>query len=111
MFETKINEHLFRNAQSCTQLTTTPQENMYRIYLAPFAPCNYSTFIDMTCSPFLLPSTLASDKVGLHIIGARHEEAVDWKGDRFAPVHRVLGPEPLGLRTHSLRDRSLPNLW
>ena len=46
--------------------------------------------------------------VELHISGARHEEAVAREGDRYAPVRRVLGSEPLSLRTHRHRGRSRP---
>ena len=44
--------------------------------------------------------------VELHITGARHEEAVAREGGRYALVRRVLGLEPLSLRTHRHRDRS-----
>ena len=43
-----------------------------------------------------------------HITGTRHEEAVARKGGRYAPVRRVLGSEPLSLRTHRHRGRSRP---
>ena len=46
--------------------------------------------------------------VELHIFGARHEEAVAREGGRYAPVRRVLGSEPLSLRTHRHRGRSRP---
>ena len=46
--------------------------------------------------------------VELHISGARYGEAVAREGSRYAPVRRVLGSEPLGLRTHRRRGRSLP---
>ena len=46
--------------------------------------------------------------VELHITGARNEEAVAREGGRYAPVHRVLGSEPLSLRTHRHRGRSRP---
>ena len=46
--------------------------------------------------------------VELHIAGARHGEAVAWEGGRYAPVRRVLGSEPLSLRTHRCRGRSRP---
>ena len=46
--------------------------------------------------------------VELHISGARHEEAVAREGGRYAPVRRVLGSEPLSLRTHRHRGRSRP---
>ena len=46
--------------------------------------------------------------VELHISGARHEEAVAREGDRYALVRRVLGSEPLSLRTHRHRGRSRP---
>ena len=39
-------------------------------------------------------------KVELHIFDARHEEAVAREGGRYAPVRRILGSEPLSLRTH-----------
>ena len=38
--------------------------------------------------------------VELHIAGARHGDAVAREGGRYAPVRRVSGSEPLGLRTH-----------
>ena len=43
-----------------------------------------------------------------HISGTRHEEAVIWEGGRYFPVRRVLGSEPLSLRTHRHRGRSRP---
>ena len=48
--------------------------------------------------------------VELHISGARHGEAVAREGGRYvyAPVRRVSGSEPLGLRTHRRRGRSRP---
>ena len=46
--------------------------------------------------------------VELHISGARHGEAVAREGGRYAPVRRVLGSEPLSLRTHRHRGRSRP---
>ena len=46
--------------------------------------------------------------VELHIIGAHHGEAVAREGGRNAPVRRVSGSEPLGLRTHRRRGRSRP---
>ena len=46
--------------------------------------------------------------VKLHITCARHGEAVAREGDRYAPVRRVLGSEPLSLRTHRRRGRSQP---
>ena len=46
--------------------------------------------------------------VELYISGARHGEAVAWEGGRYAPVRRVSGSEPLGLRTHRRRGRSRP---
>ena len=46
--------------------------------------------------------------VELHIFGARHGEAVAREGGRYAPVRRVSGLEPLGLRTHRRRGRSRP---
>ena len=46
--------------------------------------------------------------VELHIFGARHEEAVAREGGRYAPVRRVLGSEPLSLKTHRHRGRSRP---
>ena len=46
--------------------------------------------------------------VKLHIIGSRNEEVVARKGGRYAPVRRVLGSEPLSLRTHRHRGRSRP---
>ena len=46
--------------------------------------------------------------VKLQISGARHGEAVAREVDRYAPVRRVLGSEPLGLRTHRPRGRSRP---
>ena len=38
--------------------------------------------------------------VELHISGPRHGEAVAREGGRYAPARRVLGSEPLSLRTH-----------
>ena len=46
--------------------------------------------------------------VELHISGARHGEAVPREGGCYAPVRRVLGSEPLCLRTHRHRGRSRP---
>ena len=46
--------------------------------------------------------------VELHISGERHGEAVAREGGRYAPVRRVSGSEPLGLRTHRRRGRSRP---
>ena len=46
--------------------------------------------------------------VELHIIVARHGEAVAREGGRYAPVRRVSGSEPLNLRTHRHRRRSRP---
>ena len=46
--------------------------------------------------------------VELHISGACHEEAVARERGRYAPVRRVLGSEPLSLRTHRHRGRSRP---
>ena len=46
--------------------------------------------------------------VELHITGARHEEAIAREGGRYAPVRRVLGSDPLSLRTHRHRGRSRP---
>ena len=46
--------------------------------------------------------------VELHILGARHGEAVAREGDRYAPVRRVPGSKPLGLRTHRRRGPSRP---
>ena len=43
-----------------------------------------------------------------HISGTRHEEVVAREGGRYAPVRRVLGSEPLSLRTHRHRGRSRP---
>ena len=43
-----------------------------------------------------------------HIFGTRHEEAVAREGGRYAPVRRVLGSEPLSLRTHRHCGRSRP---
>ena len=43
-----------------------------------------------------------------HISGTRHEEAVAREGGRYTPVRRVLGSEPLSLRTHRHRGRSRP---
>ena len=45
--------------------------------------------------------------VGLRNASARHEETDVRDGGRFSPAHRVAGPEPLGLGTHRLWDRSL----
>ena len=46
--------------------------------------------------------------VELHNSGARYGEAVTREGGRYAPVGRVLGSGPLGLRTHRRRGRSRP---
>ena len=46
--------------------------------------------------------------VELHISGARHGEAVAREGGHYAPVCRVSGSEPLGLRTHRRHGRSRP---
>ena len=43
-----------------------------------------------------------------HISGTRYEEAVARVGGHYAPVRRVLGSEPLSLRTHRHRGRSRP---
>ena len=43
-----------------------------------------------------------------HIYDTRHEEAVAREGGRYAPVRRVLGSQPLSLRTHRHRGRSRP---
>ena len=43
-----------------------------------------------------------------HISGTRQEEAVAREGGRYAPIRRVLGSEPLSLRTHRHRGRSRP---
>ena len=44
--------------------------------------------------------------VELPISGARYGEAVAWERGRYAPVRRVMGSEPLSLRTHRHRGRS-----
>ena len=44
----------------------------------------------------------------LHISGARYGEAVAREGGCYASVRRVLGSEPLSLRTHRHRGRSRP---
>ena len=46
--------------------------------------------------------------VELHISTAGHEKAVAQEGGRYAPVRRILGSEPLSLRTHRHRGRSQP---
>ena len=46
--------------------------------------------------------------VELHISGARHGETVAREGGRYAPVRRVSGSEPLGLRTQRRLGRSRP---
>ena len=53
-------------------------------------------------------ATLAVDNGRAPHSGARHGEAVAQEGGRYAPVHRVLGSEPLSLRTHRHRGRSRP---
>ena len=47
--------------------------------------------------------------VELHITGVRHGKAIAREGGRYAPVRRVLGSEPLSLRTHRHRGRSRPH--
>ena len=42
------------------------------------------------------------------ISGTRHEEAVAREEGRYFPVRRILGSEPLSLRTHRHRGRSRP---
>ena len=54
------------------------------------------------------PATLAVDNGRTPHTGARHEGAVAREGGRYAPVRRVLGSEPLSLRTHRHRGRSRP---
>ena len=46
--------------------------------------------------------------VELHISGERHGEVVAREGGRYVPVRRVLGSEPLSLRTHRHLGRSRP---
>ena len=43
-----------------------------------------------------------------HISGTRHDEAVAREGGRYPPVRRVLGSQPLSLRTHRHRGRLRP---
>ena len=59
-------------------------------------------------SVFLPPASLAVDNGRAPHSGACHEEADARKGGRYSPVHRVLGSEPLSIRTHRHRDRSRP---
>ena len=59
-------------------------------------------------SGFLPPATLAVDNGRAPHYGARHEEAVAKEGGRYTPVRRVLGSEPLRLRTHRHCGRSRP---
>ena len=59
-------------------------------------------------SVFMHPATLALDNGRAPHIDARHGEAVAWEGGHYAPVRRVSGSEPLGLRTHRPRGRSRP---
>ena len=61
-------------------------------------------------SVFMHPATWAVDNVELHITGARHGEAVAREGGCYAPVRRVLGSEPLSLRTHRSHGQSRP-VW
>ena len=53
-------------------------------------------------------ATLAVDNGRAPHFDARHGEAVAREGGRYAPVRRVLGSEPLSLRTHRHRGRSRP---
>ena len=57
---------------------------------------------------FMHPATLAVDNGRALHIGARHGEAVAREGCRYAPVRRVSGSEPPGLRTHRRRGRPRP---
>ena len=59
-------------------------------------------------SVFMHPATLAVDNGRAPHSDARHEEAVAREEGRYAPVRRVLGSEPLSLRTHIHRGRSRP---
>ena len=59
-------------------------------------------------SVFMHPATLAVDNGRAPHSGERHEEAVAREGGRYAPVRRVSGSEPLGLRTHRRCGRSRP---
>ena len=59
-------------------------------------------------SVFMHPATLAVDNDRAPQSGARHGEAVAREEGRYAPVRRVLGSEPLSLRTHRHRGRSRP---
>ena len=59
-------------------------------------------------SVFMHPATLAVDNGRVPHFGARHGEDVAREGGRYAPVRRVLGSEPLNLRTHRRSGRSRP---
>ena len=60
-------------------------------------------------SAFMPPATLAAGNGRAPTLPARaNEEAVAREGGRYAPVRRVLGSEPLSLRTHRHRGRSRP---
>ena len=59
-------------------------------------------------SGFLHPASLVVDNGRAPHSGAHHEEDDAWKGGRYSPVHRVLGSEPRGLRTHRRCGRSRP---
>ena len=59
-------------------------------------------------SVFMHPATLAVDNGRAPHFRARHGQADAREGGRYAPVSRVLGSEPLSLRTHRHRGRSWP---
>ena len=59
-------------------------------------------------SVFMHPATLAVDNGRAPHFRVRHEEVVAREGCSYAPVRRVLGLEPLSLRTHRHRGRSRP---
>ena len=59
-------------------------------------------------SIFMHPATFAVDNGRAPHSGVRHGEVVAREGGCYAPVRRVLGSEPLSLRTYRRRGRSRP---